>query len=146
MQVYFKIWVNDRPGILDSIAGMIRRKGWNINNISCGDAVGGLSQMNLTLQAHNVDLSVLEEHLNALDGVYRWETCKPETHCIRELAMFCLPEHVPMPDLPGIHVIDCRNGFVFAEYSASPEQVDQLVAQLDGAALTRTGPLTLMCP
>lgn len=143
MQIILKVWAADRPGALDRIAGLIRRKGWNISSITAGNAQEGLSQISLALEGKDVDAGLLGEHLDELDGISRWEECAPESHCIRELLLFSAAR--PLPDAPGVHEVGGRGGLVYAEYSGAPHEVDRLLGELGDTIKTfvRTGPLAM---
>lgn len=146
MDTILKIWAYDRPGVLDRIAGLIRRQGWNVSSMTAGDVEEGLSQIHLSLSGKNVDAEKLGEHLDELDGVRRWEECLPQTHVIREMAMFSVRKDRPvLPEMDGLRIVDKQCGLLFAEYTGSPHEVSELLRQVHGQTVScvRTGPLVL---
>lgn len=146
MEVILKIWAQDRPGVLDRIAGLIRRQGWNVGSMTAGDVEEGLSQIHLLLSGKNVDTAKLGEHLDELEGVRQWEECLPETHVIREMVMFSVrKDHPALPEVKALRIVEKRDGLLFVEFTGKPEEVDALLGLVRGQTVScvRTGPLVL---
>lgn len=146
MEVILKLWVYDRPGVLDRIAGLIRRKGWNIDSLTAGDIEQGVSQINMSLTGQAVEARVLCEHLEELDFLRSWEECTPETHVIWEMLLFSVPrEHQSVARQEGMRIIREVNGIIFAEFTGTPEQVSDLLQTQKDCMMScsRSGPLVL---
>lgn len=146
MEVTLKLWVYDRPGVLDRIAGLIRRKGWNISSLTAGDIAEGVSQINIALKGQLLDAKALCDHLAELDFLRAWEECSPETHVICEMLLFSIPERErELAQRPGMRILREGDGIVFVEFTGTPAQVNELM-QTEKARMSscsRSGPLAL---
>lgn len=145
MSIILRLTVQDRHGVLDRITGLIRRNGWNINEINAGEKRGGLSNINIRLKDRGADLKVLGKSLTMLDCVEEWEECREERHMIRELLTLKLREADCAGLLEGMRAIAKEDGVVFLEYTGLPWEIDGLLERLNGKLLdcARTGALSL---
>lgn len=123
--------VYDRPGVLDRIAGLIRRNGVNIKSITSGNIADGMNQITISLGEH-ARLEVLGHRFSEMSSVRHWEKCTPETHIIRELilARFNRDQHHLIE--PEMRVIREENGLTFVEFAADPLTVDTMIEKLRG--------------
>lgn len=146
MEVMLKLWVYDRPGVLDRIAGLIRRKGWNISSLTAGDIEEGISQINIALKGQLVDARALCEHLAELDFLRVWEECTPETHVVCEMLLFSVPlGEAALARQPGMRILRETGNFLFVEFTGTPAQVNELLRTEKHrmASCSRSGPLAL---
>ena len=59
--------VEDKPGVLQKVAGMFNRRGFNIDSITVGNSeVEGLSRMVITVHADEKGLEQVTKQLNKL--------------------------------------------------------------------------------
>lgn len=145
-EVVLRILAYDRPGALDRISGLIRRKGWNIDSLTAGDMGGGLTQICISMHGPTVDAKALGEHLSELDSVHSWEECGRDTHIMQEMVMFCVEKNEEcMSNINGAHVIARRGGTIYAVYTGTPDEVDELLGSMRGRMLSsvRSGPLLI---
>lgn len=64
--------VEDKPGVLQKVAGMFNRRGFNIDSITVGNSeVEGLSRMVITVHADERDLEQVTKQLNKLVDVIK---------------------------------------------------------------------------
>lgn len=64
--------VEDKPGVLQKVAGMFNRRGFNIDSITVGESeVEGLSRMVITVKADNKGLEQVTKQLNKLVDVIK---------------------------------------------------------------------------
>ena len=64
--------VEDKPGVLQKVAGMFNRRGFNIDSITVGESeVGGLSRMVITVRADKKGLEQVTKQLNKLVDVIK---------------------------------------------------------------------------
>ena len=64
--------VEDKPGVLQKVAGMFNRRGFNIDSITVGNSeVEGLSRMVITVHADEKDLEQVTKQLNKLIDVIK---------------------------------------------------------------------------
>lgn len=147
MKTILEVQVWDRPGVLDRIVGLIRRRSWNINSLTVGDISPGLSQIIFQLEGRDVDLATLGEHLSEMDAVCQWQELTEQTGVLREMVLFRVgAEHAALADSPGVRVVAERDGLRYCEYTDAPSAIDAYIRTLrgQGVACVRTGPLSLV--
>lgn len=140
-----KLWVYDRPGALDTITGLIRRKGVNIRTLTAGDIADGISQITISIKDY-VDVEKLGIYFSEMSFVKGWEKCTNETHIIRELLLLRFHKaDWQGVNLEGVRVTKEDGDMVFAEYVAAPNQIDDILATLKQHKISfvRTGALGL---
>src|ERR671938_759664 len=80
--------VEDRPGVLSRISGMIRRRGFNIQGLSVGPTgVPGRSRLTLTVDAGHAEVDQVEKQLDRLIEVLEIEDLTDAPRLSRELAL-----------------------------------------------------------
>ncbi len=139
MEVILKLLVYDRPGVLDRVAGIIRRKAWNIGSITAGAVSAGKSQISLSLaSADPGEIRELCEYLAELDFLLSWEQCAPETHLLRELLVFAAAaaDAGELARRNGIKLLRTEGEIAFLEYVAMPAQVSAMMRELGGKMLS----------
>ena len=144
MRHTIRLWVYDKPGALDRITGVIRRRGINIKTLTTADTQDGVSQMTITFGGP-VDVRSLGQVFSEMSSVRHWEECTPQTHVLRELLLIRCPED-RRGDLPGgSRVFREEGGFLFVEFVAEPEVLDGVMHELRrrDIACVRTGALGL---
>lgn len=144
MKAVLQLLVSNRPGVLDRIVGLIRRRSWNIDSLTVGDVGEGLSQITLRLEGRSLDLQTLGDHLEDIDAVRHWQPLTEADTPLRELLVFALPaSDTAIPE--GARLL-LRDGDICTyEYTDAPEGVDRCVHALRqrGVPCARSGPLPL---
>jgi acetolactate synthase I/III small subunit len=80
--------VEDHPGVLSRVSGMIRRRGFNIQGLSVGPTgVPGRSRMTLTVDARHAEVDQVEKQLDRLIEVLEIEDLTEGPRISRELAL-----------------------------------------------------------
>lgn len=132
--------VYDRPGVLDRIAGLIRRNGVNIKSITSGNVSDGMNQITISLGEH-ARLEALGHRFSEMSSVRHWEKCTPETHIIRELILARFNQSQKHLIEPEMRVIREENGLIFVEFVADPLTVDAMIEKLraENVACSRGG-------
>ncbi len=139
-----RMWVYDRPGVLDRITGLIRRHGVNINTVTSGHVAEGTSQITISL-GEPVRLDALGDRFSEMNSVRHWEKCTPATHIIRELLLARFTaEQKDLIDV-DMRVVREEDGMTFAEYVGEPCAVDAMIKKLQSRDVicTRAGALGL---
>lgn len=131
MNAIIRILAFNKPGVIDRIAGIVRRRGWNIDsltagNISAENAPDGLMQINLSIEGQHIDTEEFGDRLSELHDVQGWEECSQRDHFIREILLFSFRkdggQSKAVSGISGIKIIEEKNGLVYAEYTGSPEE------------------------
>src|SRR5919109_1287111 len=80
--------VEDHPGVLSRVSGMIRRRGFNIQGLSVGPTgMPGRSRMTLTVDAGHAEVDQVEKQLDRLIEVLEIEDLTEAPRINRELAL-----------------------------------------------------------
>jgi acetolactate synthase-1/3 small subunit len=80
--------VENKPGVLHSIANMFRRRGFNIESITVGRTEQeDLSRMTITVKADEKTLEQIAKQMNKLIDVVKVNKLEPENIVARELAL-----------------------------------------------------------
>lgn len=146
MKSVLQLTVLDRPGVLDRVVGLIRRRNWNIDSMTVGDLGEGLSLMTFLLEGRGLDMQALGEHLEDMDAVQAWRVGGEDGGVMRELLLFQVPEaDAALAGKDGVRVLARAGGTLVCEYTDAPSRVDAFVQQLRALHLpcARSGPLSL---
>src|SRR2546430_10760618 len=80
--------VVDHPGVLTRVAGMVRRRGFNIQGLSVGPTgQPGRSRMTLTVDAGHAEVDQVQKQLDRLVEVIEVEDLTEQPRLSRELAL-----------------------------------------------------------
>ncbi|MCW3997017.1 MAG: acetolactate synthase small subunit [Candidatus Bathyarchaeota archaeon] len=80
--------VENKPGVLHSIANMFRRRGYNIESITVGHTEKkGLARMTITLNGDNKTIEQVVKQMNKLIDVVKVSYLEKENIVTRELAL-----------------------------------------------------------
>jgi acetolactate synthase-1/3 small subunit len=80
--------VENKPGVLYSVANMFRRRGFNIDSISVGPTEQeDLARMTVTVKGDEKTIDQVVKQLNKLIDVVKVSTLDPESVVTREMAL-----------------------------------------------------------
>src|SRR5437588_8034421 len=80
--------VQDHPGVLTRVSGMVRRRGFNIQGLSVGPTDrSGRSRMTLTVDAGHAEVDQVQKQLDRLVEVIAVEDLTEAPKLSRELAL-----------------------------------------------------------
>src|SRR5205823_1022702 len=112
--------VENNPGVLSRMSGMVRRRGFNIHALSVGPTNDtSRSRMTLAVDAGHAEVDQVEKQLNRLVEVIEIEDLTREPELIRQMALVKLSVSGPQRDL-AVAEVDRFGGRVV---KAGPEQV-----------------------
>jgi acetolactate synthase-1/3 small subunit len=87
MKTILRLGVYDSPGVLDRIAGLIRRNGYNINSLNAGVFRGGASQINIVLDDERADVAKIGKQLYDINFISEYRAFNVGNAVIRELVL-----------------------------------------------------------
>jgi len=91
--------VEDHPGVLTRVAGMVRRRGFNIQGLSVGPTdAHGRSRMTLSVDAGHAEVDQVQKQLDRLIEVIAVEDLTDVPRLSRELALVKLAVTGPQRD------------------------------------------------
>jgi acetolactate synthase-1/3 small subunit len=111
--------VENKPGVLHSVANMFRRRGFNIESITVGHTEQkGLTRMTITVSGDEKTLEQIVKQMNKLIDVVKVTRLEPENIVTRELALV----KVNVPDTKTrSDIINCTEVFRARVVDVSPE-------------------------
>ena len=88
MRHTFAIYVEDKPGVLNRVASLFRRRAFNIESLAVGHTeTPGVSRMTILVESDTHGASRLEANLYKLVNVLRVHDITSESSVFKELAM-----------------------------------------------------------
>jgi acetolactate synthase-1/3 small subunit len=144
--VLLRLEVYDRPGVVDRIAGLIRRNGWNISSINAGKYQNGTSQISIGLDDERIDTRKLVSQMYNMNFIYKYHVLHTENSCIRELALIRMKTSDYNPaDIPEARVLIQDEIKTKLEITGAPWDIDRLLLPIQDKILDciRSGPLAI---
>jgi acetolactate synthase I/III small subunit len=143
-------WMRDKPGVLNRVSGMLRRRNFNIDSLQVGHSeTPGISRMTFVVDgnAHMVD-QVIKQLRKVID-VTRVEDISEKPSVIRELALIRVAttsdnraEIMQLVSIYGGEVVDVTLESLVVQVVGVEERVDallDLLASFGIIEMVRTG-------
>ena len=139
MKHTFVIYVEDKPGVLNRIASLSRRRAFNIESLTVGHTEQpGVSRMTVLVESDAHGARRLEANLYKLVNVLRVHDITPEASIYRELAMIKVATASPdarrhvmqLVDVFRARVVDVAPGAVIIETTGTEGKVNGLLEVL----------------
>jgi acetolactate synthase-1/3 small subunit len=88
MQHTLVVYVEDRPGVLNRVASLFRRRAFNIESLTVGHTEQpGVSRMTIVVDADEIEIRRIEANLYKLVNVLRVEDVSSTPAVTRDLAL-----------------------------------------------------------
>lgn len=134
----FVVYVEDKPGVLNRVASLFRRRAFNIESLTVGHAeVPGASRMTIVVRTDAVGARRLEANLYKLVNVLRVRDISGGPAIFRELAMIKVGAtadtrtHVmQLVDVFRARVVDVAPDSVVIETTGTEDKIDGLLEVL----------------
>ena len=131
----FTVYVEDRPGVLNRVASLFRRRNFNIVSLAVGHSeTPGVSRMTVVVQTDAGGAQRIEAHLYKLINVIRVEDITHRPAVIRDLALIKVSadrEHRPslmqLAEVFGARVVDVGPESIVIEMAGSEAKIDGLL-------------------
>ena len=131
--------VEDKPGVLNRVASMFRRRGFNISSLAVGNSeIPNLSRMTFVVEGDSRTVEQVTKHLHKLIDVIKVSDISDDNAVARELALMRVQttsqtrsDVMQIVDLFRAHVIDVSNDSLIVEVVGDEEKVDALQNLLD---------------
>ena len=142
--------VENKPGVLQKVAGMFNRRGFNIDGITVGvSEVEGLSRMVITVHADRKGLEQVTKQLNKLVDVVKIkditknavkrELCLIKVHVPNEIAR---AEIMQYTNIFRANIVDVTEETLIIELTGDMEKINAFISLLKGYGIkkiSRTG-------
>jgi acetolactate synthase I/III small subunit len=138
MQATFVVHVEDRPGVLNRVASLVRRRGFNIESVTVGRTeTPGLSRMTLVVDTDESAVARLRSNLDKLVNVRRVEDVTLAAAVVRDLAMIKVSataqtrsQIMQLADVFRARVVDVAPDSLVIEITGTEDKVDGLLEML----------------
>ncbi len=135
----FVVHVEDRPGVLDRVASLFRRRAHNIDSLHVGPThEDGVSRMTIECRADASQAKRLEANLYKLVPVLRVDDVTTLERVQRVLALIKVavgqarrPEVLQLLEVFGARAVDVGPEMLVIEMTGRPSQVKQLAGVLE---------------
>lgn len=144
-----------KPGVLQRVAGLFTRRGFNIENITVGTSEKEeMARMTIIAQGDEKVLEQITKQLNKLIDVIKVRDLEPESTVKRELCLIKIhapaerirSEVIQYANIFRGRIIDVSPETLTVEITGSPEKIEALIELLRGFGIkeiARTGPTAI---
>ena len=139
MQYTLIALVEDKPGVLNRVSSLFRRRNFNIESLAVGRTEKpGVSRMTIVTNCENdMDAHKIEANLYKLVNVLRVENVTSQPAVVRDLALIKVrtdkdsrPEVLQIAEVFRARVVDVANGSVIVEVTGTEDKIDGLLEVL----------------
>ncbi len=146
--------VEDKPGVLNRVASLFRRRGFNIQSLAVGSCEqAGLSRMTVVVVGDSAMVEQVRKQLDKLINVVRVSDITDEHMVARELALIKVKataltrsEIIQIVDIFRANIVDVALDSVTVEVTGDENKVESLIKLLQGFGIketSRTGRIAL---
>ena len=134
----FAVYVEDQPGVLNRVASLFRRRGFNIHSLSVGNSeTAGVSRMTIVVPTDAAGASRIRALLDKLIPVVRVEDLSDRPAVVRDLALIRVAasheSRAAVMQLVQVfdgRIVDVAPASLVVEICASEAKVDGLLEVL----------------
>lgn len=131
----FAIYVEDRPGVLNRVASLFRRRGFNIHSLAVGHSeVAGISRMTAVVVTDASGAARVEAHLYKLVNVLRVENITARPAIVRDLALIKVTADlttrsslVQLAQVFNARIVDVAPESIVLEMCGSEARIERLL-------------------
>ena len=146
--------VEDKPGVLNRVASLFRRRSFNIQSLAVGASEQpGLSRMTIVAMGDSAQIEQVRKQLEKLINVVKVSDITEENMVTRELALIKVKttastrsEIMQIVGIFRANIVDVAPGSVTVEVTGDEDKVDSLLSLLRDFGvkeLSRTGRIAL---
>jgi acetolactate synthase I/III small subunit len=146
--------VADRPGVLNRVASLFRRRGFNIESIAVGHSeTPGISRMTIVVDGANVQVEQVRKQLDKVVDVIKVSDITDEYTVSRELALIKVrtspqtrSEVMQIVDIFRAKIVDVATDSVTVEVTGDEAKVTSLYNLFKGFGIkeiSRTGVIAM---
>jgi acetolactate synthase-1/3 small subunit len=148
-------WMEDKPGVLNRVAGLFRRRNFNIESLAVGPSeTPGISRMTFVVDGDSRQLRQVQTQLSKLINVTAVQDVTDESTVIRELALVKVQatganraEILQLVDIYRASIIDVAMDSLVIQIIGPEERVDSLIKLLEAFGIkemVRTGRVVMV--
>jgi acetolactate synthase I/III small subunit len=131
----FAVYVEDKPGVLNRISSLFRRRAFNIDSLTVGHTeTAGVSRMTIVCDADETSARRIEANVYKLVNVLRVDDLSHLSSIDRELAMVKVSatsdnraQIMQLADVFRARVVDVSSESLIVETTGTEEKIDRLL-------------------
>jgi len=146
--------VEDKPGVLNRVASLFRRRAFNIQSLAVGHSEQpGLSRMTVVVSGDSAEIEQVRKQLEKLINVVRVSDITKAAIVARELSLIKVKatastrsEIIQLVDIFRANIIDVASDSLTVEVTGDENKVESLIELLRGFGIkeiTKTGRIAL---
>ena len=147
--------VQDKPGVLNRMASLFRRRGFNIESIAVGHSeIANLSRVTIIVNGSNAMVEQVRKQLDKLIDVVRVSDISAEKITTRELALIKVKtnsatrsEIIEIADIFRANIVDVTADSIMIEITGDEEKIESMMKLLKGFGIreiARTGRIAMV--
>ncbi len=147
--------VEDKPGVLNRIASLFRRRGFNIDSIAVGHSeVAHLSRVTIVVNGSNAMVEQVRKQLDKLIDVVRVSDITDNDITARELALIKVKatsanrsEIIEIADIFRANIVDVASDSLTIEITGDEDKIGSMMKLLKGFGIreiARTGRIAMV--
>jgi acetolactate synthase-1/3 small subunit len=147
-------WMRDKPGVLNRVAGMLRRRNFNIDSLQVGHSeTPGISRMTFVVNGNQHMVDQVIQQLRKIVDVTRVEDITEQAIIAREMALIRVAtsadtrsEIMQLVDIYRGEIVDVTLDSLIVQIVGNEERVDSLIellAHFGIQEMVRTGPVAM---
>jgi acetolactate synthase-1/3 small subunit len=147
--------VQDRPGVLNRMVSLFRRRGFNIESIAVGHSeVAHLSRVSITVNGTAATVEQVRKQLDKLIDVVKVSDISAEKATVRELALVKVKassstrsEIIEIADIFRANIVDVSSDSLTIEITGDEDKIDSMLKLLRGFGIkeiARTGRIAMV--
>jgi len=148
-------WMEDKPGVLNRVAGLFRRRNFNIESLAVGHSeTPGISRMTFVARGTNRDMRQIQTQLYKLINVTRIEDVTGKEAITRELALIKVKatgetraEVMQLVNIYRAQIVDVDMDSLIIQITGKESQVDSIIKLLSNFGIeemVRTGRIAMV--
>lgn len=148
-------WMRDKPGVLNRVAGLLRRRNFNIDSLQVGHSERpGISRMTFVVDGDEHMTDQVIKQLRKVVDVTDVEDVTDDPSIIREMALIRVhtttdsrSEIIQLVDIYKGEIVDVTLDSMVVQIVGSEERIDALIALLENfeiIEMVRTGPVAMV--
>lgn len=154
MEHIFVVLVEDKPGVLNRVASLFRRRAFNIESLAVGHTdVPGISRMTIVVDGEKVNPERVIAYLYKLVNVIQVEDLSVAPMVRRDLAMIKVmatadnrAEIMQMVDVFRAHIVDVTSTSMIVEITGDEEKITgfiEVMRPIGIIEMVRTGSVAM---
>ena len=146
--------VQDKPGVLNRVSSMFRRRGFNISSLAVGQSEEpDLSRMTFVVEGDDMVVEQVTKHLHKLIDVIKVSDISDQNIISREMALIRVKANVQtrseimqIVSIFRANIVDVATDSIIVEVSGNEEKVNslhELLKSFEVVEVMRTGTIAL---